>query len=269
MTTAFSDVFQHAAEYHAAWGVQQLEMIGQAFPGGPCTADPDRCRYESGRRSLRVGLLGSYDLAEQTWMWGAGPIRGLRGSEVAAAGARIPEFGRRHGIVELQEEGVALAGFADPRRAAESLAFLGMAALGAPGYIGQEAGPETRVYFVPQDPQLQPARLDPVAMPRRLLTGAGPFARSPWLVVNGWFALHGVPVQEATDQITAALPGGAAVISFDAAGRISGINAGPVSAWYPTVDLDLHGWAAACCGNDTAVRRLGASVANATGGWRI
>ncbi|MEU6895345.1 DUF6882 domain-containing protein [Streptomyces sp. NPDC046557] len=230
MTVAFSDAFLHAAEYHAAWGVQQLEMIDQAFPAGPWTADLDQCRYESGGRSLRVGLLGSYDLAEQTWLWGwANP--GLRGSEVAAAAARIPEFGRRHGIVELQQEGVALARFADPRRAAEALAFLGMAVLGAPGYIGQEAGPETRVYFVPQDPQLHSARLDPVAMPRHLLTGAQLFARSPRLVVNGWFALHGVPVQEAADQITAPLPsGGATVVSFDSAGRISGINAGPVSA---------------------------------------
>nr|WSX75472.1 hypothetical protein OH826_17160 [Streptomyces sp. NBC_00899] len=230
MTVAFSDAFLHAAEYHAAWGVQQVEMIDQAFPAGPWTADLEQCRYESGGRSLRVGLLGSYDLAEQTWLWGwANP--GLRGSEVAAASARIPEFGRRHGIVELQQEDVALARFDDPRRAAEALAFLGMAVLGAPGYIGQEAGPETRVYFVPQDPQLQPARLDPVAMPRHLLTGAQLFARSPRLVVNGWFALHGVSVQEAADQITAPLPsGGAAVVSFDSVGRISGINAGPVSA---------------------------------------
>jgi hypothetical protein len=68
-------------------------------------------------------------------------------------------------------------------------------------------------------------------MPRHLLTGAQLFARSPRLVVNGWFALHGVRVQEAADQITAALPGGgAAVVSFDSAGRISGIDAGPVSA---------------------------------------
>jgi len=230
MTLAFSDAFLHAAEYHAAWGVQQLEMIDQAFPAGPWTADLDQCRYESGGRTLRVGLLGSYDLAEQTWLWGwANP--GLRGSEVAAAGARIPEFGRRHGIEELQQEGVELARFTDPRRAAEALAFLGMAVLGAPGYIGQEAGPETRVYFVPQDPQLQPARLDPVAMPRHLLGGAQLFARSPRLVVDGWFALHGVPVQGTADQITAPLPsGGAAVVTFDSAGRISTINTGPVSA---------------------------------------
>ncbi|MET7664934.1 DUF6882 domain-containing protein [Streptomyces sp. NPDC005463] len=107
MTVAFSDAFLHAAEYHAAWGVQQLEMIDQAFPAGPWTADLEQCRYESGGRSLRVGLLGSYDLAEQTWLWGwANP--GLRGSEVAAASAQIPEFGRRYGIVELQQEDVAL-----------------------------------------------------------------------------------------------------------------------------------------------------------------
>ncbi|MFF2078975.1 hypothetical protein ACFVXG_30005 [Kitasatospora sp. NPDC058162] len=49
--------------------------------------------------------------------------------------------------------------------------------------------------------------------------------------VNGWFALHGIPAQETADRITAPLPGGgAAVVSFDTAGRISGIDTGPVSA---------------------------------------
>ncbi len=33
------------------------------------------------------------------------------------------------------------AGFADPRRAAETLAFVGMGVLGAVGYIGQQPGP--------------------------------------------------------------------------------------------------------------------------------
>jgi hypothetical protein len=70
-----------AAEYHAAWGAQQLELIGQAVPGGPWTADLDECRYESGGRILRVGLLGSYDTDGQTWLWGwANPgQRGGRG----------------------------------------------------------------------------------------------------------------------------------------------------------------------------------------------
>ncbi|KOV30479.1 hypothetical protein ADK60_16580 [Streptomyces sp. XY431] len=230
MITAFSDAFLDAAEYHAAWGAQQLELIGQAVPGGPWSADLDECRYESGGRTLRVGLLGSYDTDEQTWLWGwANP--GLRGGAVVAAGERIAEFGRRHGVAELVQEGVDLAGFIDPRHAAEALAFLGAAVLGAPGYLGQEAGPGSRVYFVPQDPQLRPAGFDPVAMPRHLLTGAQLFARSPRRVVEGWFALHGVQVREEADRTTAQLPGGGtAVVSFDELGRISGVDVGPVPA---------------------------------------
>ncbi|MFJ8043926.1 DUF6882 domain-containing protein [Kitasatospora sp. NPDC096147] len=230
MITTFSDAFLDATEYHAAWGAQQLELIGEAVPTGPWTASLDECRYESGGRTLRVGLLGSYDTDEQTWLWGwANP--GLRGSAVVAAGERIAEFGRRHGVAELEQEGVDLAGFTDPRRAAEALAFLGSAVLGAPGYIGQEAGPGTRVYFVPQDPQLQPAGFDPVTMPRHLLTGAQLFARSPRRVVEGWFALHGIPAQEEADRTTAQLPGGStAVVSFDGLGRISGVDVGPLSA---------------------------------------
>lgn len=95
----------------------------------------------------------------------------------------------------------------------------------------QETGPGSRVYFVPQDPQLRPAGFDTVAMPRHLLTGAQLFARSPRRVVEGWFALHGIPAREEADRTTAQLPGGGtAVVSFDELGRIWGVDVGRLSA---------------------------------------
>lgn len=224
MTSTFTDAFLRTAEYHAAWGAEQLEALGQVLPGGPWTADLDQCRYESSGRTVRVGLLGTYDQAGRSWLWGwANP--GLQGSAVVAAGARIAEFGRLHGVPELRDEGVDLSGFADPDRAAESLAFTGMGVLGAAGYIGQSAGPSTRVYFVPDDPQIPRAPLNPFTMPRHLLTGAGLFGRSPHTVVSGYFAHHRVPVTTAPDRITAHLPGGAtAEVTFDPLGRIAAVN---------------------------------------------
>nr|WTB32298.1 hypothetical protein OG781_24990 [Streptomyces sp. NBC_00830] len=225
MIATFTDAFLRTAERHAAWGAEQLEALGRVLPGGPWTADLDQCLYQSGGRTVRVGLLGSYDLSEQSWLWGWANS-GLRGNALVAASERIAEFGRRNGVPELQDPGVDLSGLSDPRRAAEALAFVGMGVLGAPGYIGQSAGPETRVYFAPDDPQIPCAELDPIAMPRFLLTGAGLFGHSAYEVVSGYFAHHGVPVDVAADRISAHMRNGhTAEITFDARGRIAAISA--------------------------------------------
>lgn len=225
MTTTFTDAFLLTAERHAAWGAEQLEELGRLLPSGPWTADLEQCTYQSAGRTIQVGLLGTYDLSAQSWLWAwANP--GLKGSAVTAASERIADFGRRNGVSELQDEGVDLSGFGDPRRAAEALAFVGMGVLGAPGYIGQPAGPETRVYFAPDDPQIPQANLDPITMPRFLLTGAGLFGHSVREVVTGYFAHHGIPLDVATDRIHAHLPNGpTAEITFDAEGRIAAVNA--------------------------------------------
>ncbi|QKW20413.1 hypothetical protein HUT16_16255 [Kitasatospora sp. NA04385] len=224
MTTTFSEPFLRVAEHHAARGAEQLEALGLVLPDAPWTADLERGVYESGGLTLRVGLLGTFDPAARSWLWGwANP--GFAGTPVTAASARLAEFGRAYGVPELAEPGVDLSGFADPRHAAEALAFTGMGVLGAPGYIGQEAGPETRVYFVPQDPALRPAPLDPVTVPRMLLTGAGLFGHDARAVVRGYFGHHGASVTEDADAITALLPNRHTVrVSFDPQGRIASVD---------------------------------------------
>ncbi|MGW0966669.1 DUF6882 domain-containing protein [Streptomyces sp. NPDC002516] len=225
MISTFSDALLRTAERQAAWGAEQLESLGRTLPGGPWTADLDQCVYQRAGLTMRIGLLGTYDLTEQTWLWGwANP--GLGGSAVVAASERIAEFGRDNGVPELQNPGVELSDFGDARLAAETLALVGMGVLGAPGYIGESAGPGTRVYFAPDDPRIQPAALDPITMPRFLLTGAGILQHSAHDVVIGYFAHHGVPVETGGDRIHAHLPDGStAEITFDALGRITAINA--------------------------------------------
>ncbi|AIR96452.1 DUF6882 domain-containing protein [Streptomyces glaucescens] len=224
MVSGFSEALLLEAERHAAWGAAQLDALTQFLPDGPWTADLPSCLYRQGRLELRVAVLGTYDMEERSWMWGwANP--GLRGTDVVAPATAVERYGRAHGIPELTADVLALSGFDDPRRAAELLAFTGMGVAGAPGYIGVPAGPATQVYFLPDDTQVPRAALDPVALPRTLLTGAGLIGHAPRRVVAGYFDHHGVPQRAEGERIVAELPGGDAVeVAFDAHGRIAGIS---------------------------------------------
>ncbi|MGP3987663.1 DUF6882 domain-containing protein [Streptomyces sp. 3N207] len=224
MASEFSEAFLLEAERHAAWGAVQLEALTAFLPEGPWTADLPSCLYQQGELQLRVAVLGTYDMDEQSWMWGwANP--GLQGTEVVALSAAVERYGRAQGIAELSEGVLQLSGFDDPRRAAEMLAFTGMGVAEAPGYIGVPAGGGTQVYFLPDDAQVPRVGLDPVTLPRTLLTGAGLIGYSARHVVGGYFDHHGVPRRVEGDRIVADLPGGNAVeVDFDAAGRIAGVR---------------------------------------------
>ncbi|WP_445269675.1 DUF6882 domain-containing protein [Streptomyces sp. DSM 41634] len=224
MMSQFSDAFLLEAERHAAWGAAQLQVLTEYVPQGPWTADLEACLYRQGGLELRVAVLGTYDVQDRSWMWGwANP--GLRGSEVVALTGAIERYGRKHGIAEFTEETLDLSGFADPRRAAETLAFAGMGVAEAPGYLGHSAGPDSLVYFLPDDPRVPRPGLDTVALPRELLTGAGLIGRSARRVVTGYLDYHGVPLREDGDRILADLPGGSvAEIEFDHAERIAAVR---------------------------------------------
>ncbi|MBT2440356.1 hypothetical protein J7E93_09590 [Streptomyces sp. ISL-36] len=224
MVTGFSDRFLLEAERHAAWGAAQLDTLTGFLPDGPWSADLPSCVYRQGGLTLRVAVLGTYDTAERSWMWGwANP--GLRDTPVVALAEQVRAYGQRHGIGEFEEEVQDLSGFADPDRAAETLAFAGMGVTGAPGYIGVVAGPDTRVYFLPQDPQVPRATVDPVSLPRTLMTAVGLIGRSPRHVVTGYFDHHGLGWHEDADLVSARLPDGSgAEVEFDTAGRIANIR---------------------------------------------
>lgn len=193
--------------------------------GEEWTADLAQQVYRTAGRTVRVGLLGTFDVTGRSWLWAwANP--GLRGMPVVAASERVAAFGKRNSVPELRDAAVDLSGFDDPRWAAEALAFVAMGVLSAPGYIGRSAGSDTRVYLAPDDPQITLAPLDPIAMPGFLMTGQSLFSRSARQVVRGYFAHHGVRAETATDGTRARLPDGSTVlVTFDALGRIAGVNA--------------------------------------------
>ncbi|MFF0433012.1 DUF6882 domain-containing protein [Streptomyces sp. NPDC004327] len=228
--TLFSDAFFLEAERHAAWGAAQLRALTSFLPEGSWAADLETCRYQQGgpqgEVELRVGLLGSFDTDELTWMWGwAHP--GLQGTEVVALTGALARYGRVYGIPELTLPVLDLSGLADPRHAAELLAFVGMGVADAPGYIGVPAGPGSQVYFLPDDPRVPRPALDPITLPRHLIDGASLIGHAPREVVTGYFDHHGAPWETAADgRIVAELPdGSAAEVEFDELGRIAGVRA--------------------------------------------
>ncbi|OII69172.1 MULTISPECIES: DUF6882 domain-containing protein [unclassified Streptomyces] len=224
---AFSGAFVRATEPHAAWGVEQLEAFNAFVPPGPWTADLSRCVYRQGGVELTVGLLGTFDASDGTWMWGwANP--GFAGAPVVAAAEGLRRFGTEHGVAEFSREVVDLSGFPDPATAVEQLAFGAMGVLGALGYMGVEAGPGTRAYLLADDPQVPRAAPQPVTLPRVLLSAVGLVPEAaPRAVVTGYFTRHALPWRPTAEGVAAELPDGStAAVAFDAAGRIASVDVG-------------------------------------------
>jgi hypothetical protein len=216
------------AEPHAAWGMRQIEEFNEFLPIGPWTVNLDERRYRQSGRELRISVLGSFDTAEGSWLWGwANP--GFGKLPVVAAAEALRGFGEEHGVPEFAEELVDLSGFADPRYAAEMLAFGAMGVLRADGYIGVQANETGRLYMVPDDPQVPVAGPDPVALPRLLMNGAQFFNRSAFEVAAGYFHHFGLPWRQEDDTVLAELPGGtSATVQFDPHGRISAVSMGAI-----------------------------------------
>ncbi|MEU7485375.1 DUF6882 domain-containing protein [Streptomyces sp. NPDC042319] len=224
-SSAFSEAFVRTVQPYAAWGAEQLETFNAFLPEGDWSADLDQCSYRQGRQELQISVLGTWDVRDGSWLWGwANP--GFGNKPVAGAAHAVRRFGHEQQIPEFTSDLVNLSGAPDPRMAAETLAFGAMSVLGAPGYIGAQASPEARVYFVPNDPQVPRASPDPVKLPRMLMTGAGIFGGAESQVVTGYFGRHGVELQRTEDGFSVVLPDGTPVsIRFDGQGRISSIDA--------------------------------------------
>jgi hypothetical protein len=220
------------AHPHAAWGMRQVEAFNEFMPIGPWTMNLEARVYQQSGRELRISVLGSYDTVEASWLWGwANPGFGML--PVVAAAKALRDFGQEHDVPEFAEEWVDLSGFADPRFAAEILAFGAMGVLRADGYIGVQSNETGRLYMVPDDPQVPVAGPDPFALPRLLTTGGDFLNRPAFEMVAGYFHHFGLAWSQADGKVYADLPdGGTVSVSFDEAGRVAEVlvNATPATA---------------------------------------
>ncbi|MFE2268631.1 DUF6882 domain-containing protein [Streptomyces lavendulae] len=224
VNSRFGNAFLFEAERHAAWGAAQLQALMAFVPAGDWTADLDACLYRQGGLDLRVSVLGTYDLSQASWMWGwANP--GLQGTPVVALSGRAGEYGRAYGMAEFAQETLDLSGFADPRRAAETLAFAAMGVTGAPGYLSVQAGPDTQLYLLADDSRVPRPLFDATALPGALTSAMGLIGHSPYAMAAGYFEHFGLPAHQEPGRITATLPGNlGAEVTFDELGRIANIR---------------------------------------------
>ncbi|MGW0661528.1 DUF6882 domain-containing protein [Streptodolium elevatio] len=241
MTTGhdfFSDAFVRAAGPHGAWVGEQLEAFNAFMPMGEWSVNLNDRVYRQSGREVAVSVLGSFSTGDDSWLWGwANPSWG--DPEVTSAARALRAIGERDGIPEFTTDLVPLSGFADPRMAAETIAFAAMGLLGSDGYIGVTANATGRLYMVVDDKQVPRARPDAITLPRMLLTGTGFLPVPHEAVVSGYFAHHGLATRRVGDGVHATLDSGDTVeVDFDSAGRVGQVRISaaprsvPSGAWW-------------------------------------
>ncbi|WP_436771654.1 DUF6882 domain-containing protein [Yinghuangia sp. YIM S09857] len=241
MTTGhdfFSDAFVRAAGPHGAWVGEQLEAFNAFMPMGEWSVNLNDRVYRQSGREVAVSVLGSFSTGDDSWLWGwANPSWG--DPEVTSAARALRAIGERDGIPEFTTDLVHLSGFADPRMAAETIAFAAMGLLGSDGYIGVTANATGRLYMVVDDKQVPRAKPDAITLPRMLVTGAGFLPVPHEAVVAGYFTHHGLATRRVGDGVQATLDSGDPVhVDFDEHGRISQVRVSaaprsvPSGAWW-------------------------------------
>ncbi|SEF52244.1 hypothetical protein SAMN04489712_101298 [Thermomonospora echinospora] len=218
----FSPAFQRLGAALAAVVLQQQETLAEFLPREDWNADLTARTYSSGGVTVRVSLLGSYAVREQTWLWGwANPQFG-EGHPAVAPTLVVREIGERLGVPELVTPEVDLSWYDGPAgHGGELVAMVAGGILGGGGYIG--AGYDGgSAYLHVDDPQTPRAGWDPIPVPRLVLNAAGLFPHDPRLTLARFLSHHRVPYRETSASIEARTPGGgSARARFDSRGRLT------------------------------------------------
>lgn len=221
----FSPAFERLGAALAAVVLQQQETLAEFLPREDWNADLTARSYTSGGVTVRVSLLGSYAVQEQTWLWGwANPQFGDEHPAVAPTLA-VREVGERLGIPEFVTPEVDLSWYEGPAgHGGELIAVAAGGVLGGGGYIG--AGYDGgSAYLHVDDPNVPPAQWDPVPVPRLLINAISLFPQDHRLTLARLLSHHRVPYREIPGGIQALLPdGGAALAVFDEHDRFTSWN---------------------------------------------
>ncbi|REE99726.1 DUF6882 domain-containing protein [Thermomonospora umbrina] len=218
----FSPAFQRLGAALAAVVLHQQETLAEFLPREDWNADLTARTYSSGGVTVRVSLLGSYAVQEQTWLWGwANPQFGADHPAVAPT-LVVRELGERLGIPEFVTPEVDLSWYDGPAgHGGELVAVAAGGVLGGGGYIG--AGYDGgSAYLHVDDAQAPRASWDPIPVPRLVMNAVSLFPHDPRLTLARFLSHHRVPYAEGPRTIEARLPGGgSAHAAFDGLGRLA------------------------------------------------
>jgi uncharacterized protein DUF6882 len=219
----FSPAFERLGAALAAVVLQQQETLAEFLPREDWNADLTARSYTSGGVRVRVSLLGSYAVREQTWLWGwANPQFGDDHPAVEPT-LVVREAGQRLGIPEFTTPEVDLSWYEGPAgHGGELIAVAAAGVLGGGGYIG--AGYDGgSAYLHVDDPQVPAAGWDPIPVPRLLGNAISLFPRDHRLTLARLLSHHRIPYTENPAAIEARPPGGSsALAAFDGNGRFTG-----------------------------------------------
>ncbi|WP_119729839.1 DUF6882 domain-containing protein [Thermomonospora amylolytica] len=218
----FSPAFHRLGAALAAVVLQQQETLAEFLPREDWTADLTARTYSSGGVTVRVSLLGSYAVREQTWLWGwANPQFGEDHPAVRPTLA-VREAGERLGVPELVTPEIDLSWYDGPAgHGGELIAVVAGGLLGGGGYIG--AGYDGgSAYLHVDDPQTPRAGWDAIPVPRLVTNAVTLFPHDPRLTLARLLSHHRVPYRETPGGLEARLPGGGqAHAVFDEHGRLA------------------------------------------------
>jgi hypothetical protein len=216
----FSPAFGRLGAALSAVVLQQQEALAEFLPREDWSADLAARTYTSGGVTVRVALLGSYAVQEQTWLWGwANPQFGPDHPAVAPV-LSVREMGERLGVPELTTPEVDLSGYEGPAtHGGELIAVAAAGLLGGGGYIG--AGYEGgSAYLHVDDPQVPRAIWDAISVPRLIINAVTLFPHDPNLTLARFLSHHRVPYRQTPNTTEVRLPGGGSGRAvFDEMGR--------------------------------------------------
>ncbi|MEU9017510.1 DUF6882 domain-containing protein [Actinomadura sp. NPDC048394] len=149
---SFSDALLALAAPRLGVAAERSARLNRALEGTTFRRNLEAGVAWSGDRRMAAGILGSH-AEDNTFQW-SWAVPGFAGTPAAAHAERLREIGERHGVPELTEPLVDLGGFYDPRAAADDLALLAVALLGASAAIRHGHGGRALTFIVADAPDL-------------------------------------------------------------------------------------------------------------------
>ncbi|MUL41265.1 hypothetical protein FZ103_08755 [Streptomonospora sp. PA3] len=221
----FSPGLERMGAAYAGWAMEQTEVYNAYQPPDEWHVDIEASTFRQGAVTVRMAPLGTFG-TDSSWVWAwANTYMHPPGSPRLAASLDLRRLGEEHGIPELVEPRLELAGFADPRMAAERLCLAATGVLAGYGYGLVTASTGAQLAMMIADDAVPRAQCTMATLPRRIMQGIEVFPHDHRAAVSGYLSRHGFQVT-AVDAATlqAARADCTVRAAFDEHGRLADLS---------------------------------------------